>query len=247
MSSYLADGFGNGFGLGINMMQAKKKLIADAKLMQADREFKMSLAEKQIKAAQDEFAAKRGLEIQAAEELKLDPRTQLAKRKAQQEINSLDNPQPPSPEQTLTQNIARLKLQHDFDALSKAPAPASPPMAKIRRNLGADGKGGSVEYELPTTDLEKTLSGANASAYRDPFEEQITGLQTKIAREQSAIEGGDSRSGFLGIGTSRADTVANSQRQLLKLEGLRLQDQVRKGIITQSEADARANQLMGVK
>ena len=241
--NYLAQGLNSGFAIGAQAVQNR----LDNELRKQLRQDRLTREAAEVEASKTLRTEQRTLDAAKAEEERNDPRNVLARQKAQKEIDSLNNPQPPSEDDQLAADVRRIELQKKRDALLTPPPPTPAPTAKVRQNFGADGKGGYAEYELPTTDLEKTIGGANAAAYRDPFEEQITGLQTKIAREQSAIESGDTRSGFLGVGTSRADTVANSQRQLLKLEGLRLQDQVRKGVITQAEADARANQLMGAR
>ncbi len=132
-------------------------------------------------------------------------------------------------------------------ARADAPKPAPVPTARVRRNLGADAKGGFAEYEIPITDLEKTISGANAAAYKSPYADQIADLSGRISKQQSEIEGGDERTGFLGMGTSRKGIVETNSKQLMRLQVLELQDQLRAGVIDQAEADRRADALSGVK
>jgi hypothetical protein len=61
---------------------------------------------------------------------------------------------------------------------------------------------------------------------------------------QAAIQGGDHRGGFMGM-SSRADSVANAQRERTHLLALELQDKVRAGVLSQEEADAEADKILG--
>lgn len=90
-----------------------------------------------------------------------------------------------------------------------------------------------------------TTSGPSpAPSYRSPFSSDIARLGKAEAADLAAIEGGDTRKGFLNI-NSRQDAAGQAQRQRLKLQALELQDMVSKGVIDQDEADRRADGLMG--
>ena len=170
-----------------------------------------------------------------------DPREVLARAKASKELSTLQNPPPLSEIDQLKDKVARAKLEKEFAATQ---APAQVPTAKVRQPIGEKG---FAEYEVPATDLEATVGKLQAGAYKSPFADQIADLTTKTTSQQAAIDSGDNRTGFLGIGTSRAGIVDQNQKQLMRLQAKELQDMVQKGAINQAEADRRANALMGVK
>ncbi len=257
--SYLAQGINQGFQLGQRASQEKKRRLFEeeqaqkaAAERQADRDLQREVANRRLDNDALDYQFRKSVsdhqinsdrERRAAEAA--DPRNVLARTKAERELADLLNPKPKtfSPEEQLEADIRRMKLQQEHDSLT---APKAGPVAKVTRAFGEDGKS-KAEYDVPLTDLERSLGGAGQAAYRSPYADQIADLGGRIAEQQSAIEGGDRRTGFLGIGSSRAAIADQAMRQRLRLQAMELQDMVMRGAITKEEADRRASLLMGGK
>jgi hypothetical protein len=175
-----------------------------------------------------------------------DPREQVAKARASLELEQLGKPPVLSENDQLAADVKRLELQKARAAL-EGPAVAPVPMAKVRRNLGTDGKEGFAEFQTPVADLEKTAGTGIASNYKSPYADEIARLGSASAKQRAEIAGGDNRTGFLGVGSSRADLAATADRQRLQLKALEIKDMLESGVIDKTEADRRANALMGVK
>lgn len=212
----------------------EKQLAEDARMHAADE----SLRREKFVADQVRYDA-----AQAA--LASDPGEQLRRARAEKELAGLNAPPAaPTEEEVLAGNVRRLKLQKEMDSLNAPPLPAPtppPPTARVTQAFGDGGKS-KATFDVPMSDLQKTMR----PAYRSPYESQIADLGNTIADNQAEIEGGDTRTGFLGIGTSRQDVISKAKRQRLQLQAMELQDQLQKGYITQDEADQRANQYLSL-
>jgi hypothetical protein len=256
--NYLAEGLNNGFQSGFAAGTQKKRdkkqmedqLVRDTKAIEAQENLNNKVLTKRQQGETDMLNARKTIEqeaelIRRARE-ESDPRNILARKQAQAQLDTFGQPKTLTPEEQLQADVARMKLEKERNALS-TPSVAPAPMAKVRRNLGADGKGGYTEFEIPQTDIEKTISGSKAEGYKSPYARQIADLTGQIAKQQGAIDGGDSRTGFLGVGSSRQGIVDENQKQLMRLHAMDLQEQVRAGVISREEADAKANELLGIK
>lgn len=99
----------------------------------------------------------------------------------------------------------------------------------------------SATYKVPLADMERALG---QSGYSSPYAGDIADLGRQIAEQKAEIAGGDTRTGFLGIGKSRQGVIDGATQRRLQLQAMELQDMLEKGTITQEEADRRAAVLM---
>lgn len=173
-----------------------------------------------------------------------DPTNRLNRAKAELELATLSRPSaPPAPPDELAdltrqRDIAQRKREiAAISAPAAQPAPPPPPMAKVTQKMGDT----TVVRDMPATDLER---GFGALGYKSPHEEDVAELDRQIAEQQAEMAGGDMRTGFLGVGSSRQDIVAKANRQRLALKARELQDMLERGVIDQAEADRRAALLM---
>ena len=255
--SYLAqglmNGFGQGFAAGTQRERDEKRLAEDAKRRAMENRLREDAIMQKHAEAETARKTSRQSDIQAnlrrqdAERARADedaaraadPREQLARTKAERELAAITNPPPLTPAQKLEQDVARLKLEKERAILTGgSPAPA--PTAKIRQPLG---KGGYAEFEAPVSEIRRLSKTAAAEGYRSPVARQLADVEKQIAAQQSAIDGGDHRTGFLGL-ASRQDQLGNLTRERVRLQALDLQAKVKAGVLTQAEADEEADRLM---
>lgn len=245
--NYFAQGIMEGGRIGADLALAHKRrkferemtdqqVTQDGMRLKADRELRekveagrAALVQKQIDAAAARFAGERA-------DRESDPVYQLARKKAQFELETFGQPKAPDELADLARQRDRLKLQSEITELG-SPRPAPPPMAKVTQKYGDS----TIVRDIPATDFEKSMG---AMGYRSPHSDAIADLERQIAEQGAEIAGGDTRTGFMGVATSRQDVIAKAQWQRLQLKALELQDQVEKGVITQEEADRRAAALM---
>lgn len=243
-------GFNMAFGAGMQAKQLKedakrekaRQELAEDAIMQRHAEAR----EKRLADRQNEIEANNRFEAaqRAAAEEKAaraaDPREQLARAKAERDLAQLDTPDPRA---QLRGEIEQMKLEKERASLAN-PAPPAAPTAKVRQPIGPKGAGGFAEYEVPTSEVPNLARSSAAAGYKSPFARQIEVQDKIITEQQTAIDGGDNRTGFLGVGTSRSDVLGKAQRERLRLVGLELQDKVRAGVLTQEEADSEADRLL---
>lgn len=209
-----------------------------------DRQAIKDRLELEDKIKQQSVASHHTLMAQMRAEDAANPINVLSRRKALAELAALDNPQPPSEANQLAEQVKIAQLRKQHAELTAPPAMPAAPTARVRQPIGPKGAGGYAEYEMPVEKVPDLARSSAASAYRSPFARQLGNLDQQIEAEQAAINAGDHRTGFLGVGTSRAETVAKAQRERLRLLGLELQDKVRLGILTAAEADEEADRLL---
>jgi len=101
--------------------------------------------------------------------------------------------------------------------------------------------GTTVKYQAPVAEAKQLAANA---AYKNPYSGQLADIDSQIAGHEAEIAGGDTRTGFLGIGTSRQGEIEKLKRQRLALRGMELQDQLKAGLISPEEADQRANSYL---
>ncbi len=249
--SYLAQGLSNGFQAGFGAANQRRRDKAqadrDAEFQKVNATLQAELLEKRQKGENDTLAAAETLrkerELAAFMRQQNDPRDQLARKQAQSQLDTFGQPKPMTVDEVLAAEVNRMKLTRERDELAKPPV-APVPTAKVRQPIGPKGAGGYAEFEAPVDQVPNLARSAAAEGWRSPYTKQLATLEKTIADEQAALDNGDTRTGFMGVGTSRADTVAKAQRERLRLQGLELQDKVRVGILTQEEADAEADKLM---
>lgn len=245
------DTFVSGFGTGAAIRDRRKQFEFDAaerdlrqRVFDADVARRKQARDDALAAAAEEKARVREqMEAEAAryaqsrqDELN-DPVRQLARRKAQAELEAFGQPKQPDELADLTRQRDIAQRRREISDLDTPPAPPAPPMAKVTQKLGAT----TVVREMPATDLER---GFGALGYKSPYEGDITELDRQISEQQAEMAGGDMRTGFLGVGSSRKDIVAKASRQRLALKARELQDMLERGVIDQAEADRRAALLM---
>jgi hypothetical protein len=252
--SYLAQGLMNGFGQGFSagtdrkrdekrmaedakQAKAEQQLREDALLLKADEGRRDRIAARQLEIERNNrfLAGQRTLDDERTAKAN-DPREQLARAQAERSLSQLNTPDPAA---QLREDIARMKLEKEHAHLTgKTPAPA--PTAKIRQPIG---KGGYAEFEAPVSEVPNLARASAAEGFRSPVARQLADVEKKMAAEQAAIDSGDHRSGFMNMG-SRRDTLANLERERVRLQALDLQAKVKSGVLTQEEADAEADRLM---
>jgi hypothetical protein len=217
--NYLAQGLNNGFQSGFGAMSEKKR---DKRQMEAQmvRDAQVLEAQKTLQNERAVQAAARDFENNTFNASENDKnrsfRAQEADKANAFKASLYYDEQSRREEQAITE-----RARADLAPQSKGEGTV--PTAKIRQNIG---DGAFAESEIPQTDLEKTVGGMRASGYKSPYADEIAGLQAGTAKQQSEI-------------------VGQNQKKLIRLQALELQDQVRKGVLTQEQADARAEQLMG--
>lgn len=231
MPNYLAQGLNVGFQTGARAYDDKVRrqlqedaLELTAKRYAADKELRSTMRQNEIEKNR-RFLGQQKFEreelARLAAEKANDPREQLAIEKARRELEALRNPAP----------------------AATAPAmPAPPPTARVKQAFGPGGKS-TAEYEVPVSELDQLRQSNPASSYRSPYDRDIAELARQEAAQQAEIATGDKRTGFLNW-QSREDLATKASTQRLRLEAMRLQDMVAKGVISQEEADERADALM---
>src|SRR5690606_17197005 len=91
---------------------------------------------------------------------------------------------------------------------SQLPPPPADPMAKITRKMGDT----TAVYSVPMPELQKMEAALRAKQYSSPYAADIADAGRTIAREQAEIAGGDTRTGFFGIGRSRQGVIDGARR-----------------------------------
>lgn len=171
-----------------------------------------------------------------------DPVYQLSRKEAQAKLDAFGQPAPQDELADLRRQTDILRARQELSSLSNPalPQPRPEPGAKITHKMGDV----TATYEAPMVDLRAMEQRLTRDRYASPYAADIADQGRIIAREQSAMAGGDKRTGFLGIGRSRQGVVDGARRQMQQLRAMELQDMLEKGIITQQEADRRAALLM---
>ncbi len=248
--NYFAQGLSSGFGRGFDAVQKRREQKLQDQNRQADREerekfAKMDLSLRQQKLAED---IKNSRADQALRQAKYeDEHMDRALGRVKSQLDSQWRAQPGLSPAELSrrdyeaERLRGMRLQNEALA-AKANAPAQAPTARVRQPFGPGGKG-FAEYDLPVADLGQ-LTASPAQPYKSPYAGDIARLGKTIADEQAEIAGGDTRSGFMNM-TSRADTVSKAQAQRANLLLMELEDKVRSGVLSQEDADAEADRLLG--
>lgn len=262
MGNYLAQGINQGFALGADAAQRRKDRERREKELDRDIELRRELAQKRLDFQMErEKERKAGIQVQLdvdgkrrLEDLartEADPVYRLQRAKAQLELDQLGKPPPASPAMakvsrnlpggaTASYDMPLTDLERSFGPAQPPPAePLAPPTAKITQAFGEGGRS-KMQFDAPLSEA-KQMTGA--ASYKSPYAEEIAGLSSQIAEHQSEIEGGDTRFGFLGVGSSRKDAIETAKRKERRLRALELKDMFDKGIIDEEEADRRAARI----
>lgn len=243
--SYLAQGLMSGFNQGFSAGNARKEKTRE--MEQRDKDilaralFEKEMLEKNIAAdaknneariAADDKRAMNDFENRqierGADRLDADLRRQIGASEQ-------------APRNRLLSAQAKAIEMENSRAMTSAGAQPQP-TAKVRKTFGP-GNDSYYEYNAPLSDIERTAASAPSTAFKSPFASQISRLGKTIAEEQAAIDTGDNRSGFLGLG-KRRETVRKAQAEMQRLKALELEEMVRTGAITPDEADRRADMLL---
>jgi len=251
--SYLAAGINQGFRSGTIAAQRRKDRKERERLQGERQAFESSMRDQQhtrdvelmntrLRADAEMMESRNALsrdrlamDAKRLDAQQNDPRAVFEREIASRELAKLD--QPPSPQQLLEQDVERLKLEKERDSLT---APAAPPTAQVTQTFGPDDRS-KVEYTIPAADAQRH---ASISGYQSPYADEIHELGRTISDHQGEIAAGDTRTGFLGIGSSRQDLLTKAVRKRASLQALELEDMVRRRVISQEEADRRADQIM---
>lgn len=206
---------------GVLRLKGQRQGLHDAEEAAADRQLDRQVAP--IRAEQQSYDDQRAV-VERRLDQAMKRRGELEREIAErQKLNWQMHPD----------NPANLRSAALAAKAAKVPAPT----AKVTEEIG----NAKVAYDVPLTEMEGKL---RAQSYRSPYADEIAGYDRQIAEQQAEMAGGDTRTGFMGVGTSRQGVIDKAKNQRLQMKALELQDLLEKGIIDQREADRRAAILM---
>jgi hypothetical protein len=251
----IADGFIAGAELGSRIRDNRKRqelmekqLEREAQGMEARMALQKEMQDKQLFAdasrrSADDAIRNRELDLKAREidMIDKDPTRALARLKAEREMQAMQGGQTPRPTAKVQRTMGDVTASYDVpvDELEQRfPQKAAPtPAAQVTQEAG----GVKASFSVPVHEARRTVA---AAAYKSPYGDRVADLDAKISEHEAELGAGDERSGFLGLGGSRKEAVEKLKRQRLGMRAMELRDMVDQGVLTQEEADRRANHLL---
>jgi hypothetical protein len=242
----IGEGFGQGLSLGMAARQKKKDREADAA--------RLALEAQQHKDVLDTQKSLRAEDLkQRAEERKADRQFQTERDAAQATTRFAELDKQLASAAAI--EAGRNKQRGDEAALNQignsiggfqkfvaATAP-KPEYVTIEQPLDPENpNAGKTTRKVPASSFGQMPQPKPAESYQSPYKKEIDDADAQIAENNAALAEGDKHPGW-NVFSDRKDTVAEQTQRRVRLQALDIQNQLDKGLISQEEADARADRL----